>query len=143
MDAFAAQVQEAEFQAQVFRTVLVAWNVEWRLIGISLDLAFIRDNFNLAGRKIRINGGGLARDNFPGYGDDAFQLGAAQRLEKITAGMNDHLGEAVMIAEVNKQDAAVIAHAEYPPGEPRGGASVACAQLAACVGSVKMHVGRP
>src|ERR1043165_7735566 len=44
-----------------------------------------------------------------------------------------------MIAQVDEQHAAVIAHAMHPSGEPHGLADVALAQGAAGVGSIAMH----
>jgi putative IMPACT (imprinted ancient) family translation regulator len=44
-----------------------------------------------------------------------------------------------VVAQIDEQHAAVIAHAMHPAGEPHGLADVAVAQRAAGMGSVAMH----
>ncbi len=44
-----------------------------------------------------------------------------------------------MVAQIDEQHAAVIAHAMHPAGQPHGLADVAVAQRAAGVGTIAMH----
>ena len=45
----------------------------------------------------------------------------------------------VVVAEVDEEDAAVVAEAEHPAGEPDGLARVGGAELVAGMGAVRMH----
>ena len=61
-------------------------------------------------------------------------------LEKAgESGSATHLGEAVMVAQVDEQEAAMVAHAMDPAGKADGGADVGLAQLATVMASIGMH----
>jgi len=139
VDALAAQVQKAVFQAQILGAVLVARQVERRLLRGGLHDARVRHELDLAGRQIGIDRRGLAQRNLAGHGDDRLEFRPAQRLEEGAAGMDHDLREAVMVAQINEQNAAVVADTENPAGEFGGGARVGSAELTASVRTVEMH----
>jgi len=139
VDALAAQVQKAVFQAQVLGAVLVARQVERRLLRGGLHDARVRHELDLAGRQIGIDRRGLAQRNLAGHRDDRLEFRPAQRLEESAAGVNHDLREAVMVTQINEQNAAVVADTENPAGEFGGGARVGSAELTASVRTVEMH----
>ena len=54
------------------------------------------------------------------------------------------LGEAVMVAEIDEQQPAMVAHAMHPARKPDGLADVVFAKLAASMGAIGVHgLGRP
>jgi hypothetical protein len=53
--------------------------------------------------------------------------------------VHDNLREAIVVAEVNEEDAAVVAEAEHPAGKLDGLARVAGAELVAGMGTIRMH----
>lgn len=57
--------------------------------------------------------------------------------------MDHHLGDAVMVAQVDEEELAVITLAMHPPRQLDGQADVACAQRAAIVGTIGMHEASP
>jgi hypothetical protein len=74
---------------------------------------------------------------------DADHPFAAHGLGDLEGGrirIGDDLGQAVMIAQVDEQHAAMVAHAVHPAREPDIGAGVALAKRGAGVGTVAMHV---
>src|SRR5262249_57572363 len=54
-------------------------------------------------------------------------------------GVGHHLGDAVMIAQVDEQHSAMVADAVAPAGKPHLLADVICAQDAAGMGAVAVH----
>jgi hypothetical protein len=60
-------------------------------------------------------------------------------LKKASIRMNDNLGDTIVVSQVNKEYAAVIALAKYPPRKPRFATRVFNSQRPACVCSVWMH----
>src|SRR5262249_39079788 len=57
-------------------------------------------------------------------------------------GIGHHLGDAVVVAQVDKQQPAVIAHAVHPAGQAHVLADVTLAQGAAGVGAIAMQLLR-
>jgi len=57
--------------------------------------------------------------------------------------MDDNLREAVVVAEVHEEDAAVVAEAEHPAGKSDGLARVRGAELVACMCTIGMHQFSP
>jgi hypothetical protein len=53
--------------------------------------------------------------------------------------MNDHLGDAIMIAQVDKQHAAMIATVVEPARKADSPADMAWTDVAAGMGTVRMH----
>ena len=49
------------------------------------------------------------------------------------------LGQAVMVAEIDEQQPAVIAHAMHPARQPHGLADILFAQRAASMGAIVVH----
>jgi hypothetical protein len=62
--------------------------------------------------------------------------------KRLAAGAGDDLGEAVMVAQIDEQHAAMIALAMHPARQFHPRADVAFAELAAIVGTVGVHPER-
>src|SRR5882672_11285972 len=60
-------------------------------------------------------------------------------MKTSTAPVGDALGEAIMVAQVDEQQAAMVADAVAPAGKPHIVADVARAKRAAGVGAITMH----
>src|SRR5262249_23355072 len=61
------------------------------------------------------------------------------RFERWRVGVGHHLGDAVVVAQVDEQHTAMIADAMAPAGKAHLLADVACAQGAAGVGAIAVH----
>src|SRR5262249_50007870 len=73
---------------------------------------------------------------------DAHDPFRAQRfggLERRAVGVRDHLGDPVMVAQIDEQHAAVVADAVTPAREPHLAADVACSERAAVVAAIVVH----
>ncbi len=112
-----------------------------QLVGARLDGDFARAKLDLAGRHLRVDRFGRARDDLAGHRDDAFGAQPVEHVERAAAGIGDDLGQAVMIAQVDEQHPAVIALAVDPARQARRGAGVAAAKVGAGMGAVGVHGG--
>ena len=71
--------------------------------------------------------------------DDPFRAGLLGVLEGGAVGVHHHLGEAVMVAQVDEQHAAVVADAVAPAGKPDLLADLGGGERAAGVGAIAVH----
>ena len=139
MEPLAAQIEEAIFQADIFGVLLVAKH-RHRQLGRTpqhLDLADV--NLDRSGRQFGIFG--TARPSAH-LAVDAHHPFRAQRLRHLEGGavrIGDHLGEAVMVAQIDEQHAAMVADAMAPAGETHITADVAISQRAAGMGAIAVH----
>jgi hypothetical protein len=71
---------------------------------------------------------------------DALDVQVLHAVEGLAAVVvEDHLGLAVMVAEVDEDDAFVVPDDVYPAGESRDDAVVLGSELTASVGSIGIH----
>ena len=94
---------------------------------------------DLAGGEARVYGVGAARDDLAGDGDDAFGAHRFDGGEMRAVALDDALGDAGLVAQVNEQQVAVVPLAVDPARKARFGADMFAAQLAAIVGSIVVH----
>ncbi len=139
----AAQIQEAIGEAQVLRVVGLAEHGDGQLLGLGQHLDAGGDDLDLARRQLGVHRG-LAVDHRArahAAVDLDHPLGAHRlcRLEGWAVGIGDDLGEAVVVAQVDEQQAAVVAHAVHPARQPHRLADVARAQASARVGAIAVH----
>ena len=84
------------------------------------------------------NGGG--DPNVPDYVPDVRGLAVAFNVgEERRALFYNALGQACRVAQIDEQNPAMVAFAVNPPRKLHGLAYIAFCELAACMGSVKMH----
>ena len=113
----AAQIEEAVFEPRLFRVGLIAEHGQ-RQLGRGtqhLDLAHI--DFDRAGRHLGVLGAGralahLAVEARHPLGAQLFGLGEGGRV-----GIDDALRDAVMVAQVDEQHAAMVADSMTPAGK--------------------------
>ena len=143
--ARAAQVEVAVAQADVLGGVHVVLDLEGRRLGGVEDLDLVDEDLDLAGRELGVVHalGTLAHD----AGDLDRPLGAdgLGRMERLAAGVlrvKGDLRHAVAVAQVDEDEAAVVATVPDPAGQRDRLADVLAAQLAAGVGvhGVGVHV---
>ena len=130
---FAAQVEEAVLQADIFRVFLVAEHRQRQVAGGAqhLDLADI--DLDLAGRQIVIVGTFGAAADLAVHLDHEFRAQLFGQRERRRVRIDHALGQAVMVAQVDEQHAAMVANAMDPAREADRLADVALAERAACM----------
>ena len=133
MELLAAEVQEAVLEAHVLALVgLLVRDVEGRHLRGGLHHELVRLDLDLAGRELGVDRVGRPQLHLAGHG-------LLDGAEEAAARVDDDLREAVVVAEVDEEDAAVVAEAEHPAGEPDGLARVGGAELVAGMGTIRMH----
>ena len=137
----APQIEEAVLEPDLLRILLIAEHRHRQLIGRPQHLDLADVDLDLAGRHLGILGAGraashLAVDPHHPFGAQRFDL-----LERRAVRIGDHLAQAVVVAQVDEENAAVVAHAMHPAGEPDLFVDVALAERAAGVGAIAMHSG--
>ena len=129
----ATQVEEAVLEPDVFRIFLLAEHRQ-RQLGRRpqhLDLADI--DFDRPGRQFRVVGAigtaaHLAVDPHHPFRAELFDV-----LERRRVRVGHALGDAVMVAQIDEQHAAMVADTMTPAGKTGGLADVAVAERAACM----------
>ena len=137
LHGFAAEVEEAEFEAEVF---VEGGGVEWEGedVGGVEDFECVGDDFDFAGGEFWVFGALEAWGDCAGDADDVFWA------EVVGCGggvgeffwAEDDLGDAVLVAEVGEDDAAVVASGVHPAGKGDREAGVGFAEFVAVMSAV-------
>ena len=135
----AAQVDEAVFEADVLGEAFVAGDLHGQHLGGGLHHKVGDAKLDLAGGQAGVDGAGFARDHGAGDGDDAFRAHRVGGGEGGGAGGEDALGDAVMVPQVDEQQAAVVALGMHPAREARFLAGVGGAEGATGMGAIGVH----
>ncbi|ODN68881.1 hypothetical protein A6302_03806 [Methylobrevis pamukkalensis] len=138
----AAQVEEAVAQARVFRIVRLAEHRQRQLARLAQHLDLADEHLDAAGGEVGVDRLGRTHLHVAVDADHPFgahQLGLSEG-RRIRV---DHaLGDAVVVAQVDEQQAAMVAHAVHPARQAHGRARVAVPQFSAGVAPIAMHGGR-
>ena len=137
----APQVEEAVFEADVLGIFLVAEHRHRQFAGRPQHLDLGGEDLDGAGRQVRVVGAGRARAHPAVDPDDPFRAQLFRGLEGRRIRVGHHLGEAVMVAQIDEQQAAMVADAVTPARKPDGGTDLLGAQRAAGMGTIPMHQG--
>ncbi len=141
VQAFAAEVEKTVLEPRLLRVFLVGRDRHRKFGRRAEHFDFGRIDFDLSGRHLGILG--AARPPAHGAVDPDDPLGA--KLLGLSEGgrirVHDDLGHAVVIAQIDEQQTAVVTDPVAPPGEPHGGTDVGFAQSAAGMGAVAVHGG--
>ena len=113
----APQIEEAVLQPQVFRVVRLAEHRHGQLLGRRQHLDLGGEKLDLARRQLLVHRAVGARAHLAVDADHPFGAHALRRLEGGAVGIGDDLRDAVVIAQVDEQQAAVVAHAMHPARE--------------------------
>ena len=139
MHRLAPQVDEAVFQADILGIILLARHRQRQFLRLALHVHLAREHLDLAGRQVRVHRFRVARLHLAIDGDDAFQLQGIEQAQRRAVLVRHHLGDAVMVAQVHEQDAAMVALAVDPARQANGVADVILGKLCASVGTVGVH----
>jgi len=130
-----AQVEVAVGQAKVLVDLVAAGIVERerRRVGNIMDLEGGGIDFDLTSRDVFIHHRGGAELDFAGDADD--RLGLEQGGLGAAIGVELDLRDAFAIAEVDKDNAAVVAHGVHPASEGDGCVKIGGGELGAMMGA--------
>ena len=117
----APQIQEPVLQPQVLRIVGLAEHRDRQLLGRRQHLDLAGHHLDLAGGELRVHRR-LAVDDRPVAhlavdADHPLRAHRLGRLERRAVRVGHHLGDAVVVPQVDEQQPAVVAHAMHPAGE--------------------------
>ena len=133
------QVEETVFQPQRLRRMVVLGDQERQHLRLAEHFHRLGHHFNFTGNQLRIDRSFGAGDHLAGKGDDRLHPPALQLLIKLPFRIDHHLGQAVMVAQVDKNNAAVVTHAVNPAGQFYGLADIGFPQFSTCVASIFSH----
>src|SRR5262249_47463969 len=100
-----------------------------------------RVDLDLAGRQVRVDGALRARAHLAVEAHHPLGMQLLGCFERRRIRVHHHLGDAVVVAQVDEQHAAMVADAMAPAREANLPADVARAKRAAGVGAVTVHGG--
>ena len=135
----APEIEEAIFEPRLFRIVGLAEHRQRQLLRLGEDLELFQPDLDLAGRQIGIDGLRRARHHLAVDPDHPFRLHLLGELEGRRRGIDHDLGEAVMVAEIDEQQPAMIAQSMHPAREPDGFADIVFAERAASMCAISVH----
>ncbi len=139
LELVAAEVEEAIFEAHGFRGHVVFCHLERNDFGFAEDFHFIGNQFDFTGWNLGIDIFRGAFDELAGECDHAFHAPAFQRLVKCLFRIDHHLGDSVMVAQIDEDYAAVVADAMDPAGQFYRFSDIAFAQFSTSMGSEFTH----
>jgi hypothetical protein len=143
MQAVAAQVEKAIGEPDVLGIFLIAEHRQRQFPGFGEDIDHGGENFDFARGQFGVfRAGGSGADGSINP-DHPFGAQPFRRPEGRGIGIGDNLGEAIVIAQVDEQEPAMIADPVDPAGKAHLPADVRRTQLSAGVSSINMHAGDP
>ena len=134
-----AQVEEAVFQTERFRRLFIFGDLERNLFGLSEYRHLFRNEFDLTGCELRIDGFRCSGNDRSRESDDGFHAPFFEFLIEIHLRVDHNLSFAVMVAQVDEDHAAVIAHAVNPACEFGFLSDIGLSESAASMRSECMH----
>ncbi len=139
VQVLAAQIEEAIFEPDLFRIILLAEHRHRQFGGWAQHFDLVDIDFDLAGGQFGIDGAFRPPPHFAVDAHHPFRAQRFGKLERRAVGIGDNLGQTVVVAQVDEEHAAMVADAVAPPGEPHDLADVILAQLAAGVRTIAMQ----
>ncbi len=139
MQVLAAQIEEAIFEPDLLGIVLLAEHRHGQLGGRPQHLDFADIDFDQTGRQLGVLGAGRAHPHLAVDAHHPFGAEFLDVLEGRAVRVGDHLGEAIVVAQIDEQHAAVVADAVAPARKPHFLPDVALAKRAAGVSPIAMH----
>ena len=139
MKRFAAKVDKAVFEADVFRIVGLSEYRQRQFLRGGQDFDLARENFDLAGGQVRIHRLGSARLDVAIDTNHPFAPNGLSDLERRGIWIGNDLRQAVMVAQIDEQQTAMVADAMHPARKTGGLTDIAFAQLRAVMAAITMH----
>ncbi|MGY2919035.1 hypothetical protein ACVWYP_004665 [Bradyrhizobium sp. USDA 3262] len=129
----ATQVEEAVLEPDIFGIFLLAEHRQRQLGRRAQHLDLLDVDLDHAGRQLRIVGAGgtaahLAVDPHHPFGAELLDLGERRRVR-----IGHALGDAVVVAQIDEQHAAMVADPVNPTRKPDRLVDIALSERAACV----------
>ena len=139
VQVLATQVEEPVLEPCFLGIFLLAEHRHRQFAGRpqNLDLADI--DLDRAGRQVGILGAARPPPHLAVDPHHPFRAQRLGHLESRAVGIGHHLGEPVMVAQIDEQHAAMVANAVAPARQPGLDADVALAERAAGMGAVAVH----
>ena len=134
-----AQVEKPVLEAHVLGIVDIAEHRHRQGLRLRQDHELPDADLDVPGRQFRVHGLLVTGDDPAFDRDDAFGTNALHHAEGGVIGLDDALGHAVLVAQVDEQEVAVIALAVNPSRKAYGRPDMIAAKLAACVRAITMH----
>ena len=139
MHSLAAQVDETILEAGFLGIVLRRIDNQRQVFRAALHADFAREDLDLARRQVCIDRHIGARLDRAVDGDHRFQLDPVEDRQRRAVFIRDDLGDAVMIAQIDEQHAAMIALVVHPTRQANGVANIILGQLGAGMGTIGVH----
>ncbi len=139
VEVLATQVEEAVLKPYVLGIIVLAEHRHGELGGRSQDLHSGDEQLDLASRQVRVHRALGARPHLAVEANDPFGAQLLDLPEDRRIGIGHALGDAVMVAQVDEQEAAMVADAMAPAGQPHVPADIGRAQFAAGMGAITVH----
>ena len=139
MQSFAAQVEEAILQAGFLGVFRLAEHRQRQLLGGAENFHVLDENLDLAGRDVLVHQFRIARLHRPVNTDHPFGTHLFQFVENRRILVGQNLRDPVMVAKVDKQHAAMIAHTMHPAGKADILANIGGGQFIAFVRAKSVH----
>ena len=137
----APEIEEAIAKSNILGIVAFAEHRQRQFLRGGLDCHFLRVDFHSAGRQRLVDRALATREHLARNGDDRFDADRLGGAECGAVAVENDLGDAVMVAQIDEQHAAMIALAMHPAGQADLAAHVGGAQLGAGVRTIGVHGG--
>ena len=135
----AAQVEEAVAQADILGIVRLAEHRQRQFLGLAQHFELADEHFDRAGRLLGVDRLGRARLDLAVDADHPLGAHRLGELEGGGIGIDHQLRQAVMVAQIDEQQAAMVADAVHPARQPHIIAHVRRRQSGAGVGAIAVH----
>ena len=137
MQLLAAQVEEPVAQPRLLGILRLGVDLDRQRVGRRQHGQLGHRHLDLAGRQLGVDGRRRARHHLACHVDHALQPDRLGGGEGRAAGVEHALGQALVVAQVDEEQMAVVALAMDPAGQPGRHADVLGPQLAAGVGAIR------
>jgi hypothetical protein len=137
----AAQIEEAVLEANVLGILLLAGDRHRQFLGAAEHGDPAGEDLDRAGGEVGVHGRGVAGLHLALDGDDAFDAQRLQDRQRRAVAIGHDLGDAVMVAQIDEEHAAMVALAVDPARQADALPGLGGRERAAGVGTVGMGHG--
>jgi len=139
LQLLAAQVEVAVFEPRLFGIFLIAEHHERQLGGRAQHFHIADEDFDFARRDLGVHQIRIACFDVPVDTDAPFRAHFLDLGEHRAIGIAEHLRDAVVIAQVDEQNTAMIAHPVNPARQADGFADVIFGQSGTSMAAIGVH----